>query len=375
MLRRIAPLLLSIAFFMASCQTIRIPVATDTANLPAATVQTDVPSATPEIAPSSTPTPESEAEPIRTDLPAVSGAVPQCFTSSTEASPFAFMPDNVSILIRERSGVRIFNLKTMEEESFLQAPQELLSAALSPDGEILAWSLADNTIQLIRIADQKLLNTLEGHTLPVQKLRFSPTGDRLFSASMDTWVRIWDRNGEPLDAFEPTGADDLPNEIMGIGISPDGTKLGSIPFDGPAKVWGLAEKNEIVNLGGTGGDVTSDFAFSPDGQFVAADQAGRLSLWRTSDWTQVFTGVFSLAFNFSPNGRFLAYSDVDDNNNVILRPLAGTQKTRILEGHQTFIYELFFSPDGALLASAGAGIQIWQVESGQLSYVGKTTCP
>jgi len=372
MLKRIALLLLGINFFMVSCQTGQTPGATDPAIVLTPTV---MPSERPEIALSSTPTSESEAQPTDTELPVVSAAVPHCFITSTEVSPFAFMPDSVRILIMERSGVRIFNLETMEEESFLQAPQELVSAALSPDGEILAWSLEDNTIQLIRTADGKLLNTLEGHTLPVLKLRFSPSGDRLFSASYDTWVRIWDRNGEPVDAFQPTGANDLPNEMEGIGISPDGTKLGSIPFDGPARVWDLAEKKEIVNLGGTGGDATSDIAFSSDGQFVAADQAGHLSLWRTSDWTRVLTGVFSLAFAFSPDGRFLAYSDMDDDSNVILHSLAGTQKTPILEGHPNPIYGLFFSPDGALLASAGAGIQIWQVESGELLYVGKDTCP
>lgn len=372
MSKRIALLLLSIAFFMPSCQAGQVPVATDRPILPTGTVQTDFPSETPEIA--SSPTLESEAESIRTDLPVDSATVPHCFTYS-EVSPFAFMPDGLSILIRERSGVRIFNLKRMEEESFLQAPQELVSAALSPDGELLAWSLADNTIQLIRISDGKLLNTLEGHMLPVLKLRFSPTGGRLFSASYDTWVRIWDRNGEPVDAFQPTGADDLPKEVEGIGISPDGTKLGSIPFDGPARVWDLAEKKEIINLGGTGGDVTSDIAFSSDGQFVAADQAGRLSLWRTSDWKVEWTGVFSLAFAFSPDGRFLAYSDVDDGYNVFLRSLAETQETRLLEGHQTPVFEMFFSPDGTLLAAAGAEIQIWHIETGELLYIGKPACP
>ena len=151
--------------------------------------------------------------------------------------------------------------------------------------------------------------------------------------------------------------------------------LGSVPFDGPARIWNLADKKEIVNLGGTGGDVNSDIAFSPNGKFVAADPLERLSLWRTSDWNVIWTGVHSLAFAFSPDAQFLAYSDADDNYNVILRPLAGTQETRTLKGYQTPIYDLFYSPDGALLAAAGPKTQIWQVESAKLSYIGKPTCP
>jgi WD40 repeat protein len=263
----------------------------------------------------------------------------------------------------------------LKEEIFVPTPEAFGPMALSPDGELLAWALEDYTIQLMRIGDGELLNTLEGHTGPVTKLRFSPTGDRLFSASVDTWVRIWDRNGKPLDAFEPAGADNLPNEIQGIGISPDATMLGSVPFDGPTRVWNLAEKKEIVNLGVSGGDVTSDLAFSSDGQFVAADPIGQLSLWRTSDWKKIWSGVTSMAFAFSPDSRFLAYSDMEDNFNVNLRSLDETGETRTMEKEQTFIYDLIFSPDGALLASAGAGIQIWQVETGQIVYIGKSRCP
>jgi WD40 repeat protein len=359
MLKRIA------AFLMVSCQASQVPEAAGTDVPRTGTTQTVFPSETPEVIPSSTSTLRGEAEPLPTDRPTAATA-PRCFTYS-EVAPFAFMLDGLRILIRDRSAVRIFNLERMEAENFLQAPQELAAAALSPDGEALAWSLADNTIQLIRIADGKLLNTMKGHTLPVYKLRFSAKGDRLFSASYDTWVRIWDRNGELLDAFQPT-ANDLPNDIEGIGISPDGTKLGTIPFDGPAKIWDLATKKEIVNLGGTGGDVVSDIAFSPDGRFVAADQLERLSLWRTSDWKIEWTGTSSVAFAFSPDGRFLAYSDADDRYNVFLRSLTpkGTEETHLLEGDQAMVWDIFFSPDGKLLAAVGGEVRIWHIDSGEL---------
>jgi WD40 repeat protein len=360
MLKRFTFILLGLTVFIASCQTVQMPETTDIQGPPTPIQQTSIALETPE--------------PTQTDLPSVSGVAPKCFTT-TDGSPVAFMPDSTRLLIKEGSGVRIFNLETIEEESFIPTPQAFGPMALSPDGELLAWALEDYTIQLMRIADGELLNTLEGHTGPVTKLRFSPNGDRLFSASIDTWVRIWGRNGEPLDAFEPSGADNLPNEIQGIGISPDGMMLGSIPLDGPARVWNLADKKEIVNLGVSGGDVTSDIAFSPDGQFVAADPIGQLSLWMTSDWKKIWSGVSSMAFAFSPDSRFLAYSDMEDNFNVNLRSLDETGETRLLEKEQTFIYDLIFSPDGTLLASAGAGIQVWQVKTGQIAYAGKSSCP
>ena len=358
MWKQVAISFLGIVLVLAACQPEQQP----------GTVENTPPPTPRSQATATLETPQSVVESPHTDLP----PSPRCFLVE-EASPITFLPDSTSLMTKERSGVRVFNLETLEE-NFLQAPQELISAALSPDGELLAWSLMDNTLQLIRFDDQTLVKAMEGHTLPVLKLRFSPMGDRLFSASDDTWVRIWDREGEPLDAFQPTGANDLPNEVEGIGISPDGNLLGSIPFDGPARVWDLTTKKEVTELGGTGGDAISDIAFSPDGQFVAADQAGHLSLWKTADWSVVWTDISSMAFAFSPDGRHLAYSDLNDNN-VSLRSLDESQAPRILQGNQFPIYELFFSPDGNWLAAAGAGIQIWQVETGQLSYLGKPECP
>jgi WD40 repeat protein len=203
------------------------------------------------------------------------------------------MPDNLRILVRAGSGVQIFNLQTMQEDGFLEAPTNLNGpvVALSPDGETLAWGLEDNTIQLIRISDQELLHTLTGHTGPITKLRFSPEGDTLFSASQDSWVMVWDRNEKQVKAFQPGGA-----EVVGLGISPD--------------------------------------------------------------------------------ERYLAYSDINANNAVFLTSPDRAQKMGTLEGHPMPVFELIFSPDGGLLASADdTGIRIWQVEDGKLLFVGKSACP
>jgi WD40 repeat protein len=88
----------------------------------------------------------------------------------------------------------------------------IITAVLSPDGETLAWSLDDNTIQLLRISDQQVLHTLSGHTDTVTKLRFSPDGDRLISASHDNSVRIWNMQGDELHTIQP-------GQVLGIGIS------------------------------------------------------------------------------------------------------------------------------------------------------------
>ncbi len=295
---------------------------------------------------------------------------PPCFV--TGFSPIAFMPDGDRILVRAENGVQIFNLQTMEEEEFLDAPTNLNypAVALSPDGEILAWALEDFSIQLIRISDKKLLHTLTGHTDIIGKLSFSPNGDRLFSASHDTWVRIWDMEGNLIHAFQPPGALGFPDEVLGIGISPDGTMLATIPFDGPVKLWDLKDYKLVRELGAYGGYDTSDISFSPDGQVVASDTANGLFLWKTSNGTELLggnPGINSMAMAFSPDGRFLAYSEIGEKFDVVLSSPDGVQKIRTLEGHPAPVGILFFSPDSSLLLSSDwVETRIWRVEDGQL---------
>ena len=294
---------------------------------------------------------------------------PICFVSE-ELPPFAFSTDNASIWVRARKGLQRFNLKTGEQEVFIHSPLDVITAALSPDGQILAWSLNDNTIQLIQISDQKVLHTLTGHTDMVTKLRFSPDGDLLVSASHDHRVRVWNLQGEELRSLQA-------GDVLGIGISPDGSMLATVPFDGPVTLWDLDTLEKIKDLGGYGGYDTSDAEFSPDGQFLAADLASSLVLWLISNASPMWNEVKnSMAVAFSPDGQYLAYSNIDAGNNVILYSPDGARGIRSLGSMRGPVWELFFSPDSSLLAATdGNEIHIWRAGDATLLYIGKAACP
>ncbi len=266
--------------------------------------------------------------------------------------------------------MQIYNLDTLKEARLLTASKNIVTAALSPDGGILAWSLDDNTIQLVRISDQKVLQTLSGHTDMVTKLRFSPDGNLLVSASHDHSVKVWNLQGEQLRTIQA-------GDALGIGISPDGSMLATVPFDGPVVLWSLDTGGKIKDLGGYGGYDTSDAEFSLDGQYLVVDLASGIFMWRISDGSLVWNSIKnSMAVTFSPDGKYLAYSDVDDGNKVLLVTPDSTRVIRTFEGMYSPVWELFFSPDGSLLAATdGVEIHIWRVEDGKLLYIGKTACP
>lgn len=292
----------------------------------------------------------------------------QCFTP-VDFQAFAFTPDNNRILIRSSNGVRIFNLITMQQESYLQAPQNIITAALSPDGELLAWSLENNSIQLLRPSDHELLQTMTGHSDMVTKLRFSPTQDLLVSASHDFTVRFWDLQGNELRTLQA-------GQVLGIGISPDGSTLATVPSDGPVTLWNVDTLEKVRELGGPGGYDTSDVAFSPDGQFLAADLVSGLYLWRIADAEVIWDGTAnSMAAAFSPDGRLLAYVDISADNKIVLAAPDGSQIIDTVGGEQGPAWDLFFSPNSQLLASGGVEVQILDTSDGSVRYVGKETCP
>ena len=295
---------------------------------------------------------------------------PICFAPQ-EIIPFAFAPDASKIYVRIGTGIQIFDLQTGQQVSSLDASQPVVAATLSPNGQILSWSLQDHRIQLLNFLDPSITVDLIGHPDPVFDLRFSPESDKLYSASHDGLVRVWNLDGKQISAIEAGG------EVLGFGLSRDELQLATIPFAGPVSLWDLATGQKITEFSSTGGYDTSDAHFSPDGQYLAADLATGLYLWRISDGILLWNDVKnSMAITFSPDGQYLAYSDIEDGNTIVLASPDGSQIIRTLGSLQGPVWEIFFSPDGSLLATSdGLTIPIWHAEDGELLYIGKRECP
>jgi len=312
-------------------------------------------------------------EPTATSLTVPSDEVnaPACF-SPNELLPFAFSKDNSQLAVRGSQGVQFFDLETGKEVAMLKAARAVITAALSPDGEILAWSLDDNSIQLVQVSDKTIQHTLIGHPDPVFDLRFSPTGMKLFSASHDGTFRVWDtQTGTPFPPIE------VGLEVLGIGVSPDGETLAVVPGYGPIQLWDVATAQQISTLGGTGGYDTSDPVFSPDGEYLAVDLATGIFIWMLPDGREIWSGVAnSIAVAYSPDGNFLAYSDVDQSNKVFLGPADTQGDFRVIDEMRGPVWELFFSPDSSLLAATdGIEIRVWRLPEGSRILIGIPTCP
>jgi WD40 repeat protein len=293
--------------------------------------------------------------------------------------PVGFLPDNNHLVARSNMGIILINVSGNIIEKEFRVSQGLVKATISSDGQTIALALDDFSIQLMRISDGQVLRTLLGHTSMITGLKFSPSGNKLYSASYDTWIRIWSWDGSLLHAFQSTGADNFPSEVMGIGISPDGKQIATIPSDGPMKLWSLDNDRLLGEFEGSisGGYDGAEVVFSPDGQYIAQHLgagAGFISVWRLTDQALLYrSDQVSISVAYSPDNRNLAFAEMVPNglDHIVLRSPDGKVLIKTLEPPEgvSQLGGIVFSPDGRLVAAsaqANSRLLIWQVSDGTL---------
>ncbi|WP_013324116.1 AAA-like domain-containing protein [Gloeothece verrucosa] len=319
-------------------------------------------------------------------------------------SPFwgvAFSPDNQ--IVAAASLDRTVKLWKRDSTGWQAKPLQTLSGhngwvagvAFSPDSKMLASSSEDKTVKLWQRDDTDktyhLLKTLSGHTAGIWGVAFSPDRRTLASASLDKTIKLWSIDGTELRTLRGHST-----SVWGVTWSPDGSFIASAGTENLVKLWQSEnpfQKTMVAHQAGTW-----SVAISPDSSMIVTlSHENTTKLWsRSGQLLKTFPSLRATisGISFTEESRVIAFADEDNtvyfwqpdgtsaatyqdpNKNLLTVALSPDQKTlataylnrtiqlrqgnfsrskpKILRGHQAEIWQLKFSPDSRLLASASS---------------------
>jgi WD40 repeat protein/DNA-binding SARP family transcriptional activator len=263
----------------------------------------------------------------------------------------------------------------------------VLDIEFSRDGRDLATAGVDGAARVWEIPNGKLreLLTLRSKPNPVMSASFSGDATRLVTVGQLWGARVWDTSaagrGEVLTLPGPKSGPVPP----AIAFTPDGRRL--IASSGPAgtvRVWNAQTGAQLLAIDAQAhGDAQArgviGIDVSPDGSRIATaggDGSARVYDAESGEELLVVRGrhcasPHTCAVNravFSPDGTKIATTGADATVRIMTADTG--RELRVLRTHGPVgsgTYSLEWSPDGKRLLSFGkSGARVWDVESGRL---------
>jgi RNA polymerase sigma factor (sigma-70 family) len=282
----------------------------------------------------------------------------QVFGSGQRIHSVAFAGNGKVLAVgRDGQPVTLWDTTTLKEIRRLDGDRDGARAiAFAPDGKTLAVAAfgAEGRAALWDPATGTKLRDLAGKHYQVWSMTFSPDGKTVAVGNLDSVIHLYDT---PTGKELATSAGGHREWLSFMAFADHDRTILSISSEGLIRQWDLATAKAVREFREEGmysycGDL------SPDGRtLVSGEQAGaHLFNWATGKKLRVLKGhkrqLFAVAF--SPRGDILASAANLDQSIILWDVTSGKEARRIVTPHTLNLRCLAWSPNGKVLASAGA---------------------
>lgn len=241
----------------------------------------------------------------------------------------------------------------------------------SPDGKYLASASNDGTISIRNASNGKEVPPSSGRPFQGTTVAWSPHDRAALALVFGDDVEIWDvTRGELIFVYPHKGATML-------AWSSDGTHIASASFSGgEIQVWDIRYQRNVCTY--THASTVMAIAWSPDGRRIVSAGWATVQICNSANGKPLFTyhGHTQMvnAVAWSPDGTRIASAGNRNSTDDLLDPESyklvhvwnATTGNLVFayQGHATEVSAVAWSPNGKLIASAGAvswdaTVQIW----------------